>query len=50
MLFIIKFPEGYAWDYPGIPALTVSYEVTPDFFFSGHVGLTVIMALDHLAY
>lgn len=46
----MRFPDGYAWDYPGIPSLTVSYEKTTDFFFSGHVGLTVLMTLDHYAY
>ena len=39
----MKFPEGYLWEYPGFPSLTVSYLKTNDFFFSGHVGLPLLM-------
>lgn len=44
--FQMNYPEGYMWDYPGFPSLTVSYLKTNDFFFSGHVGLPVIAALE----
>jgi hypothetical protein len=44
--FQMKYPEGYLWDYPGFPSLTVSYLKTNDFFFSGHVGFPVIAACE----
>lgn len=43
-LFQMKFPNGYLWDYPNFPSLTVSYLKTNDFFFSGHVGLPILIA------
>ncbi|CAI2372888.1 unnamed protein product [Moneuplotes crassus] len=45
-LFLMKFPEGYLWDNPGFPSLTVPYGKTNDFFYSGHVGGAVIMILE----
>jgi hypothetical protein len=39
----MRFPEGYLWEYPGFPSLVVSYLKTNDFFFSGHMGLPVII-------
>lgn len=39
----MKFPEGYAWDYPGFPSIMVSYLKTNDFFFSGHCGLPILL-------
>lgn len=39
----MRFPEGYLWEYPGFPSLVVSYLKTNDFFFSGHVGLPIII-------
>lgn len=44
--FQMKYPEGYLWDYPGFPSLSVSYLKTNDFFFSGHVGFPVIAACE----
>jgi hypothetical protein len=46
-IFFMKYPEGMAWEYPGIPSLTVSYEATSDFFFSGHVGIMVFVSLEN---
>lgn len=43
-LFQMRFPNGYLWDYPNFPSLTVSYLKTNDFFFSGHVGLPILIA------
>jgi len=37
-IFLMKFPEGYIWEYPGFPSLTVPYGRTNDFFYSGHIG------------
>lgn len=45
-LFQLKFPEGFIWDYPGLPSLAVSYLKTNDFFFSGHVGLPILAACE----
>ncbi|CAG9323474.1 unnamed protein product [Blepharisma stoltei] len=45
-IFVMEFPYGQAWGYPGFPSLTVSYYVTNDFFFSGHVGVITILSLD----
>lgn len=47
-LFIMRFPEGYLWDYPGVFSLAVSYHHTSDFFFSGHVGFTTICTCENL--
>jgi hypothetical protein len=46
MLFQMRYPEGYSWDYPGFPSLIVSYLRTNDFFYSGHVGLPIIIACE----
>lgn len=45
-LFQMKFPEGYLWEYPSFPSIMVSYLKTNDFFFSGHVGFPIIIALE----
>lgn len=38
------FPPNYVWHSPGFYSLTVPYDHTRDFYFSGHTGsLTVIM-------
>lgn len=37
-LFIMEYPKGYMWSYPGFPSLVVPYASTNDFFFSGHAG------------
>ena len=37
-----EFPEGYNWDFPGWFSEFVPYGVTPDFFYSGHVGSCII--------
>jgi hypothetical protein len=42
----MKYPEGYLWEYPGFPSITVSYLKTNDFFFSGHVGLPILLGLE----
>ena len=46
-MFMMKFPEGMVWDYPGIPSITISYGYTSDFFFSGHVGIMTFITLEH---
>ena len=45
-------PKGYLWDWPGFPSIFVPYAKTNDFFYSGHVGSCVIVALEaqHMGY
>jgi hypothetical protein len=45
-LFLLRYPEGYLWDYPGFPSLVVPYGKTNDFFYSGHVGGACVMMLE----
>lgn len=45
--FLLRIPEGYCWDYPGFPSLTVSYQKTSDFFYSGHVGVMLFCSLEN---
>ena len=45
--FLMKMPQGNCWDYPGFPSLTVSYEKTSDFFYSGHVGVVLFCGLEN---
>jgi hypothetical protein len=45
-MFQMKYPEGYLWEYPGFPSITVSYLKTNDFFFSGHCGMPILMAME----
>lgn len=41
-LFLMKFPDNDQFTYPGFPSLFVGYAHTNDFFYSGHVGITII--------
>lgn len=47
--FLMRFPQGYLWRYPGFPSLVVPYGATNDFFYSGHVGGALIMTLEYRA-
>lgn len=40
--FLMKFPKGGIWDFPGIPSLTVPYGLTCDFYYSGHCGFLTL--------
>jgi hypothetical protein len=44
--FQMGYPEGYFWENPGFSSLFVSYLKTNDFFYSGHVGLPIIVACE----
>ncbi len=48
-MFLMRFPEGYIWGYPGFPSLVIPYDKTNDFFFSGHVGGALIASLEYRA-
>ena len=39
-------PAGMIWRDPGVPSLLVTYDVSTDFFFSGHTGLAVLGAVE----
>ena len=42
-IWYVEKPDGYNWAYPGFLSIFVPYGETADFFFSGHVGVCVIM-------
>ncbi len=41
-MFKMRYPEGYLWHFPGFFSIFVPYGRTNDFFFSGHIGASVI--------
>lgn len=45
-IFLIKYPKGYLWEFPGFYSLSVPYSKTNDFFYSGHLGCAVICMLE----
>jgi len=45
-LFLMRYPDGYLWEYPGFPSLVVPYGKTNDFFYSGHAGGALVMTLE----
>lgn len=40
------FPDDIVWHNPGFISLTVPYEHTRDFFYSGHTGTLTIISLE----
>lgn len=44
--FMLRYPDQVLWDHPGLHSLTVSYFRSSDFFFSGHVGMNLISAIE----
>ena len=42
----MRYPEKYGWEYPGWYSISVSYFKTNDFFYSGHVGFSLIGILE----
>jgi hypothetical protein len=46
---MLEEPEGYNWGWPGWFSITVPYGKTDDFFYSGHVGVCMIMYLEFSA-
>lgn len=45
-IWFVQYPDGYNWGYPGIMSIFVPYGETADFFYSGHVGICMIMYLE----
>lgn len=46
-LFIMPYAPGFFWPYPDFPSLVVAYGRTNDYFYSGHVGFAVTLALEY---
>lgn len=51
-LFLFEFPIGYTFEDPGFPSLMVPYQVTSDFYFSGHSGILLFITIElwHLRF
>jgi hypothetical protein len=41
----LPVPPGMIWRHPGFPSLLVTYDVSNDFFFSGHTAVAVLGAI-----
>jgi hypothetical protein len=44
-VWFVQYPDGYNWAYPGVMSIFVPYGETADFFYSGHVGVCLLMYL-----
>ncbi len=45
-LCALPAPPNMIWHYPGFPSLLVTYNVSNDFFFSGHTAIAVLGGLE----
>ena len=45
-IYHMKFPEDYLMHHPGFPSLMTNYDSNKEFFYSAHIGSTVIMILE----
>ena len=45
--FLMDRDEGRVWDDPLVPALTVPYHNTNDFYFSGHLGCITMWTVEY---
>ncbi|KAL4453082.1 hypothetical protein ABPG74_015313 [Tetrahymena malaccensis] len=43
---VFPFPEGFYWEDPGFPSLTVPYGRSSDFFWSGHCGFLTLVSCE----
>lgn len=43
LIYLMRFPELNLFKYPGFPSLVVPYLKTNDFFFSGHVSISLFL-------
>ena len=46
-IFILPFPDLFYWDYPGFPSLMNMYGRQSDFFYSGHVGFSLLCTIEN---
>ncbi|CAG9316775.1 unnamed protein product [Blepharisma stoltei] len=44
-IFLMRFPSGFTWGYPGFPSLTISYIKSADFYFSARMGALVYFGI-----
>jgi hypothetical protein len=44
-LTVLGFPEGFIWTFPGIYSFAITYVRSSDFFYSGHVGVMLFLAI-----
>ncbi len=44
--FSIATPPGIIWHNPGFPSIVVTYSSSTDFFFSGHMALATLLAVE----
>lgn len=44
--FMMSHPDEYIFRDPGVFSISVPYYKTPDYFFSGHVSLPIIMGME----
>ncbi len=42
----LPIPPGVIWRHPGFPSLLVTYDVSNDFFFSGHTAIAMLGAME----
>jgi hypothetical protein len=49
-LCALPAPPDLLWHYPGFPSLFVTYNVSNDYFFSGHTGIAVLGAAELASY
>jgi len=41
-IFLMAYPEGYLWEFPGFYSISVPYGMQNNFFFCSQVGLCMI--------
>lgn len=51
-IYTPKFPDGFFFEYPGFPSISVPYGRQSDFYFSGHSGIMTLMFCEwrHLGF
>ena len=50
LLIILPIPVGMLWKNPGFPSIFVTYDVSNDFFFSGHTSLAVLGSIELMQF
>jgi len=45
-LFLMRYPDGYLWQFPGFYSVSVPYGMANNFFFCPQLGLCVIIACE----
>jgi len=46
LLISLPLPPDVIWHYPGFPSLLQNYSIINDLYFSGHAGISLIVALE----